>query len=111
MDTSGSLDIVVGGFSVVSFDAEWFVVVLERLPLCVDVVGIDSVYGVFDGSLKDLITVIEGFDAEGFVVVLECLSMCDDVVGVDGAHGVFDGSLEGLITLTGGFLLAFVTLQ
>ena len=61
MDTSDSLDIVVGGNGVVSFYAERFVAVLENLPICVDVVGAYGVYDVFDGGLEGLITATEGF--------------------------------------------------
>ena len=97
METSNSLDIVVVGFFVV--DIEGFLVVLERLILCVNVVRADGVYGVFDGNLEGLITVTEDVDAEVFLIVLEHLSLCVDVVGAYGVDDVFDISLEGLITL------------
>ena len=44
------------------FDAEGFVVVLERSPLCVDLIGADDVYRISHGILVGLIiTLIEGF--------------------------------------------------
>ena len=39
-----------------SFDAEGLVVVLESLPLFLDVVGVDGVDGVIDGILEGFIT-------------------------------------------------------
>ena len=55
METSDSLDIVFGGFGVVSFYAKLSVVLLECSSLFLDVVGVDGVYGVdsmFDWILK-----------------------------------------------------------
>ena len=58
IETSDSLDRVVGGVGDVSFDAKGLVVVLKFLPLWVGIVGADDVFG---GSLEGITTVTEIF--------------------------------------------------
>ena len=60
METSDSLDIVVGDAGVVSFYRKSYSCA-RILPLCVDVVGADGVDVVFDGSLEGFITLTRGF--------------------------------------------------
>ena len=93
MELSDSLDIMVGGVGIGSFDAELSVVVFKYVPLHIDVVYVDSINGVdsdFDRNLGGLLTVTEDFDAEVSALVLKYFPLCLDMVDVDGVAGIFD---------------------
>ena len=72
-----------GGFIIVTIEAGRFVVVLERLILCVGMLDPSEVDGGDRCGEFWAITI----DAGWFLTVLERLALCDGMVGKDGVFG------------------------